>query len=487
MSNNVYFKGFKQVLKGAYDGTNAEDRKGYLWLVRPDSASTKGDIYFGNRHYGHFGDEAENIENINNILAEAGIVDEHGNAVNIAELITNATLTAGDGLSLSGTTISVNVAEDTVDTKNYLKLTNDELSITEMETSALKTKEAITIAGGPWAEDVKKIYTSGTLPAGEDLQTFLFRMLCKELWGNPGNPVYTFTATVSNPTISGFGSGSVPVGTMYQVSATPNYSLRHEVKVEIDGYTYGTYYVDKDIKYPNAKKYSESTSCSVDTSTQSLTVSYSGCKSLDGSTIPSNTGASTNVYIRKGDNTITANQTGGKCTKSNFTARTVKKLSNLGNVSEDDARTIVAEGVGLQPSITPTSSASQTITGFYPVYYGPKNLVTADMTNPAGVITADFIKGLSSGGNKAAWTTSVSIPASMGSYFIAVPTGHTGYTKTGIALIAQGNKLPFGSSVNFGTISIPMLNDVENVSYRVFYIVNDSVTGNAGTFDASFV
>ena len=80
-------KGFKQVTLAAYQA--AEDKVGYLWFVRSDvSGDTyEGDIYFGTRHYGHFGGEVEELATrINGILSDAGIVDESGNTVVLSEV-----------------------------------------------------------------------------------------------------------------------------------------------------------------------------------------------------------------------------------------------------------------------------------------------------------------------------------------------------------------------------------------------------------------
>lgn len=81
------FKGFKQVTASAYQA--AEDKAGYLWFVRSNiSGDTyEGDIYFGTKHYGHFGGEVEALETrLNAILTEAGILDESGSTVVLSEI-----------------------------------------------------------------------------------------------------------------------------------------------------------------------------------------------------------------------------------------------------------------------------------------------------------------------------------------------------------------------------------------------------------------
>lgn len=55
---NVY-KGLKIVHSSTWDKTTEENKKGYLWFVRTGNVDdksnvTKGDIYFGTRHYGQY-------------------------------------------------------------------------------------------------------------------------------------------------------------------------------------------------------------------------------------------------------------------------------------------------------------------------------------------------------------------------------------------------------------------------------------------------
>lgn len=71
------FKGFKQVVKADYDAAVSNGTAiGYLWFVRPDASVTnEGDIYFGTRHYGHFGenDLASVTTTVTNILDSVGL------------------------------------------------------------------------------------------------------------------------------------------------------------------------------------------------------------------------------------------------------------------------------------------------------------------------------------------------------------------------------------------------------------------------------
>lgn len=71
------FKGFKQVVKADYDAAVSNGTAiGYLWFVRPNASVTnEGDIYFGTRHYGHFGEnDLESVTTtVTNVLNSVGL------------------------------------------------------------------------------------------------------------------------------------------------------------------------------------------------------------------------------------------------------------------------------------------------------------------------------------------------------------------------------------------------------------------------------
>lgn len=69
----VLFKGFKQVNATEWAATSDANKKQYMWFVRPDGATdgTKGDLYFGTRHYGHV-NEAE-LDALKQILTSVGL------------------------------------------------------------------------------------------------------------------------------------------------------------------------------------------------------------------------------------------------------------------------------------------------------------------------------------------------------------------------------------------------------------------------------
>lgn len=89
---NAIFKGFRQVSKDYYDSLHDSEKTGYLWFVRSNIVTGEtetyvGDIFFGTRHYGHFGDDVEALEyRLNAILYNAGVVDESGNTIVLTDV-----------------------------------------------------------------------------------------------------------------------------------------------------------------------------------------------------------------------------------------------------------------------------------------------------------------------------------------------------------------------------------------------------------------
>lgn len=64
MSNKIY-KGLRFELKNIYNSLSDDQKKGFLWFVRESNDDTKGDIYFGTRHYGSSRGYALTEEEIN--------------------------------------------------------------------------------------------------------------------------------------------------------------------------------------------------------------------------------------------------------------------------------------------------------------------------------------------------------------------------------------------------------------------------------------
>lgn len=487
------FKGFKQVTLDYFNGVAEEDKLGYIWFVRSDISGDTytGDIYLGTRHYAHTGAEVEEaVEYIENILKEAGIIDESGQTVDIMSLIEASQLTPGVAVSIEDKIISVNVAEptenkvDDVDTnKNFLKVNNDnELEVKGVDADATVTAEEITIEGGPLAELAKQAYTDGKLPAGTSIQDFLKAMLCVEIWDNP-SVAYTFTASAAKPTATLSQSGSKPVGTAVNASATKGNSSASQ-KAVASGFGTSGYFNGDTAVLQDSYTQSKTPSASGE---YTLNASFSGFKEKDGDVFVNaiaNDGTQKTVYVANGTNRYTVNETGLTYEPAAFDEVVLNDRSNLGGKSTTD--TVISEAnfeaSGAYAPSKPTSSTnSASITGYYPIFYGSiANTKSTDEDITESVLTnfgydkSDVPSG----------TGAVSTPSGTGTFIIAVPEGNANYSKTGITLL-DSKGMSFGASHAFAT-TVEMLNGIEVKNYKVFYITNANPTTAAATWTLTF-
>lgn len=484
------FKGFKQVTLEQFNSYTDEEKIGYLWLVRSniEDDNYDGDIYFGTRHYAHQGNEVQELEeNITTILTDAGILDESGETINVLELIESAKLIAGDAIDITGKTISVKVAEETENTisastanKNFLEINEDnQLKVKGVDADASVIATDIVIEGGEWAEAVKKVYTSGVLPAGTTLQDFFQAMLCVEKWGNPSNPSYSFTAQVNQPSISADKTGDVPVGTIVTFGATAGTMKNVANSAKVTGYTYGYSLDGETVVKPTGGTYNASVSnpsqdgnlsiaCSVNAYLQAV-------DDVDGSQ-----GAAKQYYVLKGTGVYTVSETGKTVTRGSVTDQNVYNASNLGNVRSTDVKSITDAGFqsATSASITPKSNNSKSISGFYPVFFG----ATANVNTTQADITEQILTNF--GYTNKSVPTTCAMPSGTGTYICAVPSDNAAYNKSKIVL-KDAKDMSFGASNAF-TMTVNMLNNVETVNYKVFFITNAGATTSASNWTITF-
>ena len=181
MADNILFKGFKIVTPTTWAGTDAVDKKGYLWFVRTEVGNvTKGDIYFGTRHYGQY--DPTNTSDIDELKKVLGTISNLSGKVNgIPETATTVEeilkfiskpYTEGDGITISETETSKVIASNT----------------------NARTVGDITIAGGPI--NATGIFEGNKIPKGTSVQEILTKLLCKEIFPDAAaNPTITVTAS----------------------------------------------------------------------------------------------------------------------------------------------------------------------------------------------------------------------------------------------------------------------------------------------------
>ena len=309
------FKGFKQVTYDVFSGLTVSEKIGYLWFVREKDGNevVSSDIYFGTRHYGHFGTEdAEAIEGlktaIGNIDNLSGLTIASGATIveaieNIETYLNNSNYTAGDGIKI------------------------DELNVISSNTNATSVG-AITIAGGPIS--ASGIWENDVIPEGTSVQEILTKLLCKEKFPNAATKP-TIKANVAGTAISGLKE----VYSEVQVNAFTHSTTNGRFNADYTNVTQPTITTDwTDIKYSTTLNsgftgYSVITDSADAPTAQTVTVAYGGNKV-----------------------TCTASGT--------YSAPENSPITNLGN--EATAAEYTYEGG------TASATASVSVTGVFPIY-----------------------------------------------------------------------------------------------------------------------
>lgn len=312
------FKGFKIVTPTTWAGTDAVDKKGYLWFVRTEVGGvTKGDIYFGTRHYGQYDPtNASDIDELKKVL---------GTISNLPGKVNNIPATA--------TTV-----EEILKFVSKPYTDGDGITITETETSKViasntnaRTVGDITIAGGPI--NATGIFEGNKIPKGTSVQDILTKLLCKEIFPN----------AATKPTINVTASGA-PSG-FREINST----------VTIPAFTTST----------NAGHFNPSPN---GTHTQPATGSvFSGIKltttksgftnytlAADATSVEQQSG----ITVSEGINSVTCGVTG------NYSKPTGVPVTNLGNQATGATYTFTAG--------TATNSTKVSVTGVYPIYSNGK-------------------------------------------------------------------------------------------------------------------
>lgn len=313
------FKGFKIVHSSTWAVTNAVDKKGYLWFVRTGDVNdksnvTKGDIYFGTRHYGQYDPtNASDIDELKNVL---------GTISNLPGKVNNIPATA--------TTV-----EEILKFVSKPYTDGDGITISENKVIASNTNATtvgdITIAGGPI--NATGIFEGNKIPKGTSVQEILTKLLCKEI----------FPDAATKPTISVSASGA-PSG-LKEINST----------VTIPAFTTST----------NAGHFNPSPN---GTHTQPATGSvFSGIKltttksgftnytlAADATSVAQQSG----ITVSEGINSVTCGVTG------NYSKPTGIPVTNLGNQATGATYTFTAG--------TATNSTKVSVTGVYPIYSNGK-------------------------------------------------------------------------------------------------------------------
>ena len=315
------FKGFKIVHSSTWENLKdtPEEKKGYLWFVRTGDVGdksnvTKGDIYFGTRHYGQYDPtNASDIDELKKVL---------GTISNLPGKVNNIPATA--------TTVEEILKFVSKPYTDGHGITISENKVIASNTNATTVGD-ITIAGGPI--NATGIFEGNKIPKGTSVQEILTKLLCKEIFPN----------AATKPTISVSASGA-PSG-LKEINST----------VTIPAFTTST----------NAGHFNPSPN---GTHTQPATGSvFSGIKltttksgftnytlAADATSVVQQTG----ITVSEGINSVTCGVTG------NYSKPTGVPVTNLGNQATGATYTFTAG--------TATNSTKVSVTGVYPIYSNGK-------------------------------------------------------------------------------------------------------------------
>ena len=239
--------------------------------------------------------------------------------------------------------ISVKVSDDE---QNFLAVNEEnELEVSGVTTDATVTSKEIMIEGGEWADEVKKVYPDGTVPAGTTLQSFLENMLCVEKFVDSVSQSTAFTVTCGtlNPSLSK--TGTVEVGSQITLGEITANETSVSQSLSVRTFTYG-YKLGEGGEYNSSTAYTETLTPSRTAESKALRVTFSGFVDAPngGSPVTEKTGdtiiTATTLYASEGANSLTMYQTGDTYNAStSVTAGTIYIATNLKNYYKSDKST----------------------------------------------------------------------------------------------------------------------------------------------------
>lgn len=329
------------------------------------------------------------------------------------------------------------------------------------------TNAPIIVAGGPLADDVinddswpkdwKDADGNKQIPANTSLQDILTNLFLKTVNGTLTGPTYTWNPSLGAPTLTvkqgttSISTGKhLPLGTQLTVTYAKNTTvsnLGQTVKVTS---TQG--YFKNDETTHNAGDYTETVNCTYVTTNVAASATWGTTAINSGNTITVDATGNKKVTVSNGNAT---------CTASNFTGITLYPSTNTKSKLTTGSKTI-AEGIGtLSATKTINSSASLTVYGYEPVFYGKYS-----DTNIASTFwTVDTMTGKESIENA---PTEQTMETGDGTIFIALPTDHDNYTKT-LEWRSTADDSLLGTTKT-ATVSFTHPNTSITTTYKVFYV-----------------
>lgn len=249
---------------------------------------------------------------------------------------------------------------------------------TEVNTEAVKTTDAIPVAGGPLASLLNSAGIT-SISSDTNLQDLFMTLFTKELW--PNNLTFTdgtVNATMSVPSFTLSSTGLVEVGTPITISTTTlSAAVASSNPRKYSGFTYG-YSAAND----NSKDSDNNTITINGSNVNLLEENYTMTRSVNGeseSATPNTDHSAVTLESKtfnatEGSNTVKVDVKGPKATATFASMPVYYACSNLGKTSEEH-KTVAKENATFS-SITPGNTKTLTVTGVYPYFTNKDNITT---------------------------------------------------------------------------------------------------------------
>lgn len=247
----------------------------------------------------------------------------------------------------------------------------------------ISLSEDITIAGGPLADDLndwawKDAGGNNIIPAGKSLTEILTALFLKEVNGTLSES-YTWSPSVGAPSAKFDTTGTIEVGS----EITPTFAANSVVsgnssKVSISG-TYGVVVDDKF----QTSAYTETKAGTVaGTAAVSATIKLGSDAAVAAT-------SGTAYSAKEGTNTLSVSNSGLTANAAAFTAKTVYASTNTKKKVESVSKVVDVDRFTTKPL---SSTASTSLTAFYPIYAYGATSSTGDTSAPTVITPAEPAK-----------------------------------------------------------------------------------------------
>lgn len=357
----------------------------------------------------------------------------------------------------TGLAASVTIPEDTITGVTDGKDTKAALVNKKVKVDVSLT-EAITVAGGPLADDIQDNWPTDaawnvggvkTIPAGLSLSEILAKLFTKEVEGTVSFSYSTWNPTLGAPTATLSTTSVQEVGNEVTVTWAANSSVANN-NVTATGATTQGYFTSPSGSW-NAGNYTQKIN-----GTQSGTASVAA--TWNGTAVAT---SGSKVVCKEGTNTLACANSGITATMGNFTAATIYASTNTKKCISTKSAVLDVDARAGSKALT--SSASKQVTA---QYYGYMGYTTK--TDAATFTSAD-IKALTAGAKKFLATSGVTT--------LVDATGKTS-TGTSIAIAVPAvytlsdiqNSLGVSIKANFSSVAdaINYTNGTVTTKYRVY-------------------